>query len=111
MASFNKLYKETPTITAIAVVTQDFVLFDEEFNANKKIQKNIDKQSFWIDIAQIIYDKLSQSLVSAMDEEGFDEQESTVSDVAIYNYVLDHKNRLALNDIICDAVESWIAFH
>lgn len=111
MASFNKLYKETPTITAIAVVTQDFVLFDEEFNTNKKIQKNIDKQSFWIDIAQIIYDKLSQSLVSTMDEEGFDEQESTVSDVAIYNYVLDHKNRLALNDIICDAVESWIAFH
>lgn len=111
MASFNKLYKETPTITAIAVVTQDFVLFDEEFNTNKKIQKNIDKQSFWIDIAQIIYDKLSQSLVSTMDEEGFDEQESTVSDVVIYNYVLDHKNRLALNDTICDAVESWIAFH
>ena len=111
MASFNKLYKETPTITAIAVMAQDFVLFDEEFGTNKKIQKNVDKQAFWIDIAQTIYDKLAQSLVNTMDEEGFDEQESSVSDVAIYNYVLDHKNRLNLNDIICDAVESWIAFH
>lgn len=113
MKSFGKLYKESPAITAIAMMAQDYVLFDEECYANQKIKKNFQNQNFWLDISQNIFNTVSDLIAKKNrdDSDDIDEQDIQISDKMVYNYILNAENRFYLNDIICEAVENWISFH
>ena len=111
MASFNKLFKESTIVVATVAIAQDYVCFDDEFMSHKKVQKNKDNQTFWIDVAHMIIDAAKKQVVGNADMEGFDDQNDGIADVAIFNYIMDLNNRMLVNDMICDAVESWISFH
>lgn len=109
MKNWNIINKESNTITALVVLCQDYVTVDEEFMSNHKIKRNLQNPEFWIEMAHSLRGAIALYIQQQNDCISYDEYEdSEVSDAVIANFALNPSNRFELNDIICDAVESWL---
>lgn len=107
MSNWSKLKNESALTSALVVLCQDYVLFDDEFSGNKKIKKNVSNATFWIELAHELRGNIETNLRS--DQEGYDEIDwDGVSDNELLAYIMDIENRFALNDIICQTIESWL---
>lgn len=108
MKNIKSINQESHATVALMVLCQDYVLADEEFMANEKIQKNMRNADFWIELAHGLHGAVRESL-KVNDDEGYDECDDTsVTDNAVMDFIMDPTQRFELNDIICDSVENWL---
>lgn len=108
MKNIKSINRESHATVALMVLCQDYVLADEEFMANEKIQKNMRNADFWIELANSLYGAVRESL-RVENEEGYDECDNDgVTEAAIMDFIMDPTQRFDLNDIICDSVENWL---
>ena len=112
MSNWKLMDRESNTITALVVLCQDYVLMDEEFMANVKVQNNMNNESFWIELAQELYGKIHEQLSATFvsEHEGaYDDcDECGVSEDVVLNFVMNPTHRFDINDIICETVDGWL---
>lgn len=112
MSNWKIITEESSVIAALVIMCQDYVLIDEEFMVNEKIQKNINNETFWIELAQELQGKVNEKFQIEFDVEnegGYDDcDECHVSDVTILNFIMNPSNRFELNDMICETIERWL---
>ena len=91
-----KFIEQQPShVAALVILCQDYVLLDEEFMANPKIEKNMRNTAFLCKDSDI--------------EAEYDECEVVeINDVDILNFIMDPTNRFELNDLICQTIENWL---
>ena len=107
MSNWSELKKESALTAALVVLCQDYVMYDEEFLENKNIKKCMSKASFWIELAKELRGTIESNF--ATEQEGYDDVDSiSVSESQVLSYVLDPENRFAINDMICETIESWL---
>ena len=106
--NIQRMVKE-PVTTGLVFLIQDFVLFEEVMINNSKIKANEKNPQFWIELADIvkadIYDAMKNNEDMIEDD---DYAAYNPSDRKVLEYMLNSNNRVYLNDMIVDAVESWL---
>ena len=95
--------------SALIVVAQNFVCYDDTFMSTKIIAANLKNRKFWEAVADNIKAEIIDGLTT--DKEGYDDIDIVVpSDNTVLDYIVNIDNRLELNDMVVDAVESWLKF-
>ena len=112
MGNWKAINSESSAIAALVVLCQDYVLIDEEFMANSKVQKNMNNESFWIELAQELHGKVHGQLNAkfAQENEGaYDDcDDCVVPDDVVLDFIMNTTNRFELNDIICETIDNWL---
>lgn len=104
--------KESSAITALVVLCQDYVLIDEEFMANPKVQKNMNNAAFWIELAQALYGKIHEQIKAGFNSENdgaYDDcDECAMPEDVVLDFIMNPTNRFTLNDVICETIDGWL---
>ena len=109
MSNWKRLIKEPNTVSVLAIMCHDYAVFDEEFSKNPNVKTNVDNADIWINLAHSLRGVISAHLEKKLKNEGYDEyEECNVTDAMIIHFAMMSKNRLTLNDMICDTVETWL---
>ena len=110
MSNWKRINEEPHSIAAMVVLCQDYVLADEEFMNDTKIETNSNNPEAWIEMAESLYGTVSAHLEKTTGgREGYDDYDaSTVTDSMVLDFIMNPQNRFDMNDMICDTVENWI---
>ena len=106
--NWKKLAKESSLIVALAVLCQDYVIADEEFMNNTKLQKNIDNQDFWIDLSHSLKAAIGEHMNGSADNEFDAFEDTSIDEKVMFNYIMNIDNRFEINDVICQTIDEYL---